>query len=170
MTEVIRVPRRPAREDHAADKFDEPDSESPPATEVIRVVSRRAVTDAVAVQPVAPDPEQPQHKEVIRVGAAARQRPAGNLSPTDADTPQATEAKRGAGDSAIGEVAARNPDPQLQEVAAIAAVFSDSLKALDLVAAEQARWVLGIAESLVAAVRSAELAGSRTVPVDSPSD
>src|SRR5215831_14949256 len=167
MTEVIRIPRDPARSEHVADKFDESDSEPAQTTEVIRVGSRRPTGDSILVEPVA-DPE-PQHKEVIRVGAPAREVIARKPVLADPDRPQPARVTGVGGDSADRGASAGKPAQPLQEVAAIAAIFSDSLRALDLVAAEQARWVLSIAESLAEAARSTDLA-SRTTRAGDASD
>jgi len=161
MTEVMGVPRDAARAEHLADKFDEPDPEPAQATEVIRVGSRRATGDSTLVEPVA-DPE-PQHKEVIRVGAPAREAIAGKPVLADPDRPQPARVTAVGGDSADRGASAPKPAQPLQEVAAIATIFSDSLRALDLVAAEQARWVLSIAESLADAARSMDLASRATL-------
>jgi len=61
------------------------------------------------------------------------------------------------------QATAIKPGRPHQEVAAIAALFSDSLKALDLVAAEQAKWLIGIAVDLAAAARSTGLTASASL-------
>src|SRR5215813_8378573 len=151
MTEVIRVPRDPARSEQAAGESRESDSERPETT-VIRVGSRRASSDGVFVEPPIADPE-PQNKEVIRVAAPARQVIAKPV-PAERVVPQTERDTASAHDTADREASTGKPERQLQGLAAVAAVFSDSLKALDLVAAEQARWVVSIAERLAETIRS----------------
>src|SRR5262245_43539467 len=146
MSEVIRVPRDRTRVEHIAGTPAEPEPERPQTTEVIRVGNRRANSDSVSVEHSEADPEQPQRKEVIRVGTPARQESAEKPVPADPETPRATEVRVAAGGPASREAIGGKAEHQLREVAAIAVLFSDSLKALDLVAAEQARWVLNIAE------------------------
>jgi hypothetical protein len=101
--------------------------------------------------------------EVIKVAKepGAAQAVPGKAGQSPQDSPTTEVIKFGKAPGAAPAVSTK-PDQLPQEVTAIAAVFSNSLKALDAVAAEQAKWLVDLAICLAEAARSSSLATSRT--------
>lgn len=131
-------------------------------TEVIRMTKDRPGSQPGPGNSAQIDSEEPQSREVIRVGSP-------RVSESTSPMPGASES-RGAHAIKAGGVARSSeaPEPmadhapqlkveqlkvehQLKDVAAIAAAFAEGLKALDSVAAEQARWLAAIAVDLAEA-------------------
>ena len=129
-------------------------------TEVIRITKDRPASQPGPGNSVQIDSEEPQSREVIRVGSPRT---------SEGQKPEASES-RSAHPIKVGGVArsSEGPEPvadhaphlkaeqlkvehQLKDVAAIASAFAEGLKALDSVAAEQARWLAAIAVDLVEA-------------------
>ena len=132
MTEVIRVTKdRPAGQPGPGNST-QTDSEEPKAREVIRVGGPRASEPAS----IKPGPSESRGAHAIKVGGIARA--------SEAPEPMADHAPHLKAEQLKVE-------HQLKDVASIAAAFAEGLKALDSVAAEQARWLAAIAVDLAEA-------------------
>jgi len=131
-------------------------------TEVIRVSKDRGAGEAIPATPADTDSEVPQSTEVIRVikRSGTGESSPGSAPQVDSERPQAKKVVAGPNDPEAARAVTEKAGNVAGDIAAMAAVFSDSLRALDLVAAEQARWLVGVATSLAEAARSSGTAGS----------
>jgi hypothetical protein len=132
MTEVIRMTKDRPGDQPGPSHSAETDSEEPQSREVIRVGTPR-VSESTSLKPGA---SESRGAHAIKVGGIARA--------SEAPEPMADHAPQLKAEQLKVE-------HQLKDVAAIAAAFAEGLKALDSVAAEQARWLAAIAVDLAEA-------------------
>ena len=147
MTEVIRMNKDRPGDQSGPSHSAQTDSEEPQSREVIRVGTPR-VSESTSVKP---GPSESRGAHAIKVGGIAR---ASEASEPMADhTPQLKAEQL-------------KVEHQLKDVAAIASAFAEGLKALDSVAAEQARWLAAIAVDLAEAAVAGRALSHRHMAAD----
>ena len=146
-------------------------------TEVIRMTKDRPGGQPGSGDSAQTDSEEPQSREVIRVGSPRVSESTSQMS--------GTSESRGAHAIKVGGIgrSSEAPEPiadhapqfkaeqlkvehQLKDVAAIASAFAEGLKALDSVAAEQARWLAAIAVDLAEAAVAGRALSHRHMAAD----
>ena len=148
-------------------------------TEVIRMTKDRPASEPGPPSAAQIDSEEPQGREIIRVGSP-RVSESTSLKAGASESRGAQAIKAGGigrGSETSETIADHHEhqlkadqlkiEHQLKDVADIASAFAESLKALDSVAAEQARWLAAIAVDLAEAAVAGRALSHRHMAGDS---